>query len=412
MIQFPWLSNSLAYAALLLLASSTVAKHSAGLFWLALLVMAMAYCMPRTRVNATTASEPVADPLRDVAKVWLYCCAGALFLKTIPMVYWSGPWQERHAEFKLLFGAWACYLLIRSPKWPHNWGVGVGHALAVACVLSFALSAIWGSLAAPTYRIAWAAGVSIVACVLLTWSFLTPRYAFAWRVCSLVAVFAVLVSGVRGSYQLALIWPATWWWMGRRCGPAPWKSRFTIWALALLVLASVAAFMPRVESPVERAKLVMAELGLTSQNSSVDVNSSSGARTVLWKAGLQSIHEHPILGVGFKGGKEVIQQAAAQSHSQEVMRLGHFHNDYIHTTVEFGLGGLLSFLTYCAGIAWCAWRFYKAGCKAASTGLVAVLLMHMSASMSNMNFAHNFYPTMLSLGVSLLLLSPQLMRQR
>lgn len=53
-----------------------------------------------------------------------------------------------------------------------------------------------------------------------------------------------------------------------------------------------------------------------------------------------------------------------------------------------------------------------AGERAASTGLVAVLLMHMSASMSNVNFAHNYYPTMLSLGVSLLLLTPQLLRPR
>jgi hypothetical protein len=40
--------------------------------------------------------------------------------------------------------------------------------------------------------------------------------------------------------------------------------------------------------------------------------------------------------------------------------------------------------------------------------MVAVLAMHMSTAMSNMNFAHNYYPTIFSLAISLLLLSPRL----
>ena len=142
------------------------------------------------------------------------------------------------------------------------------------------------------------------------------------------------------------------------------------------------------------------------------MNSSSGARLVLWKAGLQAFQENWFMGHGFTGAKEVIKAAARQSDSQTVLQLGHFHNDYIHTAVEFGLLGLLSFLTYGVGMAWCAWLLYKASHKTAATGLVAVLLMHLSASMSNMNFAHNFYPTILSFGVTLLLLTPLLMKPR
>ena len=412
MFLFSRLSDWFAFIALLLLACSTSFKHAAGLFWLVLLVLGVVYGLQKSQVNWSNDPQSSSELLTSVAKTWLYCCAVALLLKTIPMVYWSGPWQERHAEFKLLFGAFACYLLVRYPRWPKNWGVGLGHALALTCVMSLALCVFWGSNAAPTNRIPWAAGLSIVSCVLLVWSFLSPRYALFWRVCSLMAVVAVLISGVRGSYQLLLLWPLAWWWTGRSFGLTPWAGQFKFWPLILLVLMGLAAMTPQVESPLDRVKQVVSELGLTSQTQAADVNSSSGARMVLWKAGLQAIQENWVIGNGFTGGKKIIQEAAIKSDSETVKALGHFHNDYIHTAVEFGLFGLVSFLTYGLGIGWCAWRLYKAGEQAASTGLVAVLLMYMSASMSNMNFAHNYYPTMLSLGVSLLLLTPQLLRPR
>jgi hypothetical protein len=39
--------------------------------------------------------------------------------------------------------------------------------------------------------------------------------------------------------------------------------------------------------------------------------------------------------------------------------------------------------------------------------MLALLLMHLSAALSNMNFAHNYYPTLLSISVGLLLMSAQ-----
>jgi O-antigen ligase len=412
MIRFPWLGDWLAFTALALLAFSTVVHHAAGLFWLALLLLGVVYGLQRDKAKPSAESDTRSTLLRSIAKTWLFCCAVALFLKTIPMLYWSGPWQERHAEFKLLLGAWTCYLLVLYPKWPHHWGVRLGHALALSCVLSYALCVFWGSNAAPTNRIPWAAGVSILACVLLVWSFLNPRYAQVWRVCSLMAVMAVLISGVRGSYPLLLIWPLAWWWTGRRYSFALGAGQLKFLALTLVVLLGVAALLPGVESPVHRVQQAVTELGLSTPNGTGEMNSSTGARLVLWKAGLQAFQENWFMGHGFTGAKEVIKAAAHQSDSQTVSQLGHFHNDYIHTAVEFGLLGLLSFLTYGVGMAWCAWLLYKASHKTAATGLVAVLLMHMSASMSNMNFAHNFYPTILSFGVTLLLLTPLLMKPR
>jgi O-antigen ligase len=129
---------------------------------------------------------------------------------------------------------------------------------------------------------------------------------------------------------------------------------------------------------------------------------------VLWKAGLEAFQNHWFIGLGFAGGKDLIKQIGTKSQSDTVNSLGHFHNDYIHTAVEFGIFGLLSYLVYSLGIAWCAWRLYGAGRAAAATGLLAILFMHMSTALSNMNFAHNYYPTVLSVAITLLLLSPRL----
>lgn len=346
----------------------------------------------------------------SLAQGWLYFCLLALALKTIPMVYWSGPWEERHAEFRLLIGAIGSYLLIHYQRLPKSWFKGVGHALSVACVLAFLLAAIWGSNLAPTNRIPWAAGVSILSCLLLTWSFLlsvSANLANVWRICSLLGVCAVLISGVRGSYALVLIWPALWWWQSRQSAPIPTKGKLMKTALALIIASVAVALAPRSESPLQRVHQVAAELGLTKDSDSLITNSSNGARIILWKAGLQAFENHWGLGLGFTGAKELIQQAAIESQSNMVKLLGHFHNDYIHTAVEFGILGLLSFLCYSVGIAWSAWRLYQSGFATVTVGLLAVLGMHMTTSLTNMNFAHNYYPTILSFGVSLLLLSAQ-----
>jgi hypothetical protein len=40
--------------------------------------------------------------------------------------------------------------------------------------------------------------------------------------------------------------------------------------------------------------------------------------------------------------------------------------------------------------------------KSLAAGLASVLFLHMSAELTNVNFAHNYYPTILSLAVTLL----------
>lgn len=375
-----------------------------------MVLLGIYYWLKKPQENFQHCANADLKTIDSLAQGWLYFCLLALALKTIPMVYWSGPWEERHAEFRLLIGATGSYLLIHYQRLPKSWFTGVGHALSVACVLAFGLAAIWGSHAAPTNRIPWAAGVSILSCLLLTWSFLpsaNATLASVWRICSLLGLCAVLISGVRGSYALVLIWPALWWWQNRQSAPIPIKGKLLKTALALIIASVAVALTPRSESPLQRVHQVAAELGLTKDSDSFIANSSNGARIVLWKAGLQAFEDHWVLGLGFTGGKDLIKQAATDSQSAMVKSLGHFHNDYIHTAVEFGILGLLSFFCYSVGMAWCAWRLYQSGLSTSANGMLAVLGMHMTTSLTNMNFAHNYYPTILSIGVSLLLLSAQ-----
>jgi O-antigen ligase len=411
MIKIPPLTHWPIYGVLLFLAASTVSTKAAGAFWLSLTVISLVYWLKKPPPGLLAQTHPAPDTINRIAKGWLIVCGLAFVLKSVPMVYWSGPWQERHAEFRLLIGAIGSYLLLRHQRLPKSWGLGVGHALAVACLLALALAAVWGSNAAPTNRIPWAAGVSVLTCLLLAWSFVVqhdPRSAGLWRLFSFLGVCSVLISAVRGSFLLLLVWPALWWALTLQAQTTSLKGQLVKAMLAGAIAMTTITLAPRAESPWARVQQVITELQLTNPSNSIDPNSSNGARMVLWKAGINAFQDHWLIGLGFTGGKQLIQQTA-QNHQSEVVKvLGHFHNDYIHTAVEFGLFGLLSFLGYCFGMAWCAWRLWVAKHTAAASGMVAILAMHMSTAMSNMNFAHNYYPTVLSLAISLLLLSPRL----
>ncbi len=151
-----------------------------------------------------------------------------------------------------------------------------------------------------------------------------------------------------------LVWPALWLTLTLRAGNTKFASQHAKAMLAMAIVIAAIALAPHAESPLTRVKEVVTELGLSIETSGIAPNSSNGARMVLWKAGISAFQDHWFMGLGFTGGKELIQQAAQESQSETVKGLGHFHNDYIHTAIEFGLLGLLSYLSYCAGMAWSA----------------------------------------------------------
>jgi len=402
--------------ALTLLSFSTLSTKAAGAFWLMLIVIGayqqlLGRRLPNSASLRNTATAPP-NPLFIIAQGWLLVCVFALVCKGIPHIYWSAPWGERHAEFRLLLGALGTYWLLRQPRWPQGWHTGIGHALALACLLALGLAATIGSNAAPTNRIPWAAGLSLLSCLLLSWSFMpshTQRQALAWRYCSLLGLTAVMISGVRGSYLLAIIWPALWLgltWQTRALNPPLKAFQLVIqMALAVSTVFLITVWAPGAESPVQRAQMVVQETGHADPQQGFDPNSSNGARILLWQAGLNAFQDHWLLGVGFDGAKELIQQTAKHRQSDTLLTLGHYHSDYIHTATEFGILGLIGFLALGTGMAWMAWQLHRSGHISTALGMLALLLMHLSTALSNMNFAHNYYPTLLSISIGLLLLS-------
>jgi O-antigen ligase len=404
--------------ALTLLALSTLSTKAAGLFWLVFILIGATHLLWSHRSQTSTTLPNLAttlpNPLHSIAKGWLLVCVFALVCKSIPHFYWSAPWPERHPEFRLLLGALGTYWLLRQQRWPHGWHTGIGHGLALACVFALGLAAIIGSNAAPTNRIPWAAGLSLLSCLLLSWSFMpahTQRQSLAWRYCSLLGLTAVMISGVRGSYLLAVIWPALWLgltWQTRALNPRLKPIHLVLqMVLAVSTVTLITAWAPAAESPIERAQLVVQETGHAEPHKPFDPNSSNGARILLWQAGLNAFLQHWLLGLGFDGAKHLIQQTAYAYQSDTLFALGHFHSDYIHTATEFGIFGLISFLALGAGMAWMAWRLHGSGHSSTALGMLALLLMNLSTALSNMNFAHNYYPTILSISIGLLLLSAQ-----
>jgi hypothetical protein len=161
--------------------------------------------------------EPVAatspeTPYISLARIWLLTTLAALLLKTVPMLYWADPWDERHAELRLFLGALGLYGLYQLPLerlrrnyLNANYMAWVGTGLGVACLLALWLVLSKGSNAAPTNRIPWAAALTLSTCTLLTLAKITldSRLRYIWLAASLAGLLAVLASDVRGAFGLA-----------------------------------------------------------------------------------------------------------------------------------------------------------------------------------------------------------------
>jgi hypothetical protein len=105
------------------------------------------------------------------------------------------------------------------------------------------------------------------------------------------------------------------------------------------------------------------------------------------------------MGVGGDALRASIQRWGVEGGSSTVKRLGHLHNNYIHDLYGQGLFGLGSFLSYMIGLIYVAVRLIKYQ-PAAALGISGIFFMHSSSSLTNVNFAHNYYPTTLSIAVA------------
>jgi len=395
------------------LALSSLNSKAMGLAWL-LLVLAGAWAAARHQGQCNTMAE------FPWIKIWCGVATAALLLKTVPMLYWSDPWDERHGELRLFFGAWAVYGLMRWWRLERSILVVLAHALTFSSAAGLLWVVLHGRVELATHHIPWAGAMAMVSALLLALA-LKSDFALGqrrlWLFGGLLAVMAVLSSQSRGAYGIVL------WWLfvglhhavrrspqaaahNDSAKPMPsWRK----WAwvggasLALLGLSQTPVF----ERPAQSLQDAVAEIRLSQASVTEGANSSVGARLYMWQQSLDAIAEAPWAGHGREARKNFLQAWGQAAQSHEVQRLRHVHNEYLNQLLDHGLWGLASQLVYLAGLLWISWQLHRRAQDAAAFSVAGIAFVHMTTSLTNVNFSHNYYTAAFSmlLGLSLWLTS-------
>lgn len=346
-------------------------------------------------------------------KVWLWIALAALLAKTIPMVYWTDPWSERHGELRLFLGALALYALAKWQGMKRETLSSIAYALSISGAAGLVWVVLYGRANLSTHPIPWAGSMAMTSAVLLALSLKTDfevKHRRVWSAGGLFALMAVLSSESRGAFGIAL------WWLvvcghhavtrKKNAEQRPPTSRQVLTRRALTVIAfllgmALISQSPVFKRPMESIKQAATEIAVSQQSVEKGANSSVGARIYLWRQSWIAIQDSPWIGYGHDGRKEKLAQWAELSGSTTIKNLGHVHNEYLHQLIDHGLPGLLSQLCYILGLIWLSWTLHKRHQTASAVAISGICFVHMSASMSNVNFAHNQYTTSLSVLISI-----------
>ena len=383
------------------IALSTAHTKIAGAMWL---FVCLAGVVAFFRLPRATGSEL----LGAASRAWGVACAASAALATAVWLYWPIRPDTLHAEFRLLLCAVATHqLVVRAPR-PQMWRAFTLPATALACVIGLVtVIATPDRGLMPSNAIPWAVSVAFLLCVLLPpvlggdISAAQRKWYFLAIAAGLAAIF---ISQSRGAFGI-LLW-ATW------LAAAKWKkshANFNLRKAAAVSLVgfsllSTSALLP---SDPLRLRAGWNEVVMAKHDGNYD--SSMGARVYLWTLAWQSIQESPWIGIGGSERLKRIKIAGAELPVAErerfkaVRSVGHVHNQYLHSAMDGGLVGLASILAVLAGLGAAAY-FLQRTDPVASRQVQGVLFIHATASLTNVNLAHNYYAIMLSLSVALILL--------
>lgn len=351
----------------------------------------------------------LSDGVAAASRVWLIACAVSAVLATALALVWPDGPDSLHAEYRLLAAAAAVHVIVRKRSWSLIWRALMLPATALACIA--ALGMAWKAVprfAVPSNLIPWAVSVALLLCVLL------PRVMEREGAANQRRLFAVsiglgfctiLLSQARGAYGL-FVWAP--WLIFAKWGQT--KKRINLLVIASSILAGVALVAASAWLPSDPMRLREGFREVAAATGDGNYNTSMGARIYNWSLGWNSFKESPWVGIGGRERLNRIKTAgmdlpAAQQGQRfdEVRKLGHVHNQYLHAAMDGGLVGLAATLAVLGGLAGAAIRLHRVD-PSASRQMQGLLFMHATAGLTNVNMAHNYYAVMLALAVSLVLL--------
>jgi len=398
---------------LALLAAAPASTKIAGAAWLFIVLTGLWAAL---RIPAECSWS---QPLVQSSRYWLLVCSVAMALQGVATIYWGESLGERHAEIRLLLAAGASLVLARKLRLLAQQKIWLTHSLALACCVALAVTFLNGRMT-PSNAIPWAAGVSLLVCVLIplvTQPSVAHWQRAVWGLAVLAGMGGVLLSLSRGSYGLAI------WVVGvvvvaaaksilqyrndRKSGRS--KSHVTTrWLAGMAALFSLAvtlliSFPQNYQVAAGRVQLAWSEAEMASKSNMSKqeaFNTSVGVRFYMWHMGLKEIVSAPLLGHGSKERKAWLERLGETGDLEAIKGLTHLHSDPLTTWFDHGLLGLSSYLVLGFGLAWLALR-RKCCNPSQRLALLGILWMHISSGLTNMNFGHNFYGVMLSLSLSL-----------
>lgn len=390
----------------LTLAVSSLNSKAMGLAWFLVVLYGAWIGFINRREISSTADYPW-------AKAWLLVATTSLAVKAISVFYWSDPWGERHGELRLFLGALALYALLAHQQLERRRLAMLAYSLTVSSTFGLIWVIIYGRDALPTHPIPWAGSMAMVSAFLLALSLksdYSPSHKRLWFMGGLLSAMAVLTSQSRGAYGIVLWWLVIgmhhFWHVFRTQQTSrrifkPHTTRH--WALLVAIVAGSVALSqtPVFQRPAQSLQDAIEEVRVSSQSTAQGANSSVGARIYMWQKSLVAIYESPWMGHGHDTRKRFIQQWATEAQSDEIKRLGHVHNEYLHQWIDHGLWGLTSQVLLLVGLVFVALKLHQKNHHTAAWSLAGMAFIHMTTSLTNVNFAHNYYTASLSFFIGL-----------
>ncbi len=367
-------------------------------------------------IYSATGVRRTAHHRNQASTIWLTACIAALLLAGACMLIWDESSDILNPQIRLLIPALSVYLILRKGSLAPEVRIYTLHAIALAGFVAFIWTA-YLSLSGQDVRsslasnaIPWAVASSFYACLLLP-AALAERQSllrrWLWLGAVACVVLAVLLSRSLGAFMI-IPWctlVCIWFWHRHRL---PHAGRMPI--LALFMSAVALTLACAWWAPGDILKLRKTTQEVIETRTTQNYNTSTGARFYMWNLAWQGFQQSPWIGIGSAERIRRLHHAGEEdvgidlSKLAAVRTLGHVHNQYLNAALDGGLLGLASLLTLLAGLAMAARRLAQTD-QVAAWQMGGVLVMHASASMSNVNFLHNYYVMALSLAAVVPLLA-------